>query len=42
MATVYKALARADDAKKPNVNGVAKENRQRILILSSRGVTFRY
>lgn len=45
MAAVYKALSKsandkADDASA--ANGVAKRNKQRVLILSSRGVTYRY
>lgn len=42
MASVYKSLSRPD-GKKPNApsNGV-KKNKQRVLILSSRGVTYRY
>lgn len=45
MAAVYKALAKsvndkADDASA--ANAAVKRNKQRVLILSSRGVTYRY
>ena len=43
MAAVYKSLSRSDDAKRQDrlkVNGTSK-NRQRVLILTSRGVTYR-
>lgn len=47
MAAVYKALSKsAGDSKAdaaPTANGAAaKRNKQRVLILSSRGVTYRY
>jgi hypothetical protein len=43
MAAVYKALSKAGSKKEETAsNGVTKENKQRVLILSSRGVTFRY
>ena len=43
MAAVYKSLSKKGTSKKPEapVNGVQK-NKQRVLILSSRGVTYRY
>jgi len=41
MAAIYKALSKSD-SKKGKSNGVAKENRQRVLMLTSRGVTFRH
>lgn len=41
MAAVYKALSKSDDKVGSHTNGV-KQNRQRVLILSSRGVTYRY
>jgi ribosome biogenesis protein BRX1 len=41
MAAIYKALSKPD-SKKEKSNGVAKEHRQRVLMLTSRGVTFRY
>jgi hypothetical protein len=41
MAAVYKALSKTDKKDEPKANGALKENRQRVLILSSRGVTFR-
>jgi ribosome biogenesis protein BRX1 len=42
MAAIYKALSKSDSKKDiPKTNGVAKENRQRVLMLTSRGVTFR-
>lgn len=43
MAAVYKTLSRAEPRKDAtNSNGVIKEHRQRVLMLTSRGVTFRY
>ena len=42
MAAVYKSLARSSSAKAPTQNGVTKKNKQRVLILSSRGVTYRH
>ena len=43
MAAVYKALSKSDNAKPEHkTNGIPKENRQRLLMLTSRGVTFRY
>jgi hypothetical protein len=43
MAAVYKALSKSKPKNdEPKMNGVAKENRQRVLMLTSRGVTFRY
>jgi hypothetical protein len=41
MAAVYKALSKSDRKDEPKTNGALRENRQRVLILSSRGVTFR-
>lgn len=44
MAAVYKALSKSVDDKADDAssNGVVKRNKQRVLILSSRGVTYRY
>lgn len=44
MAAVYKALSKSanDKADDASANGVIKRNKQRVLILSSRGVTYRY
>ena len=42
MAAVYKSLSRSSSTKSPPVSGVAKKNKQRVLILSSRGVTYRH
>lgn len=42
MATVYKSLSKASTPKTPASNGVTKKNKQRVLILSSRGVTYRH
>ncbi|KAI1433066.1 ribosome biogenesis protein BRX1 [Xylaria sp. CBS 124048] len=45
MAAVYKALSKAanDNADAPTANGGAKQrNKQRVLILTSRGVTYRH
>jgi ribosome biogenesis protein BRX1 len=42
MAAVYKALSKADSKKDDSKStGGLKENRQRVLMLSSRGVTYR-
>lgn len=43
MAAVYKSLSKKDKTKAevPSSNGV-KKNKQRVLVLSSRGVTFRW
>ncbi|QPG93745.1 hypothetical protein C2857_002195 [Epichloe festucae Fl1] len=43
MASVYKSLSKSDAQQKPTAasNGV-KKNKQRVLILSSRGVTYRH
>lgn len=43
MASVYKSLSKSDAQQKPTAasNGV-KKNKQRVLILSSRGVTYRF
>ena len=41
MAAVYKALSKTDKNDEPKTIGALRENRQRVLILSSRGVTFR-
>lgn len=42
MAAVYKSLSKAGSKKEDNAptNGV-KKNKQRVLVLSSRGVTYR-
>jgi hypothetical protein len=46
MASVYKTLSKSKgdkpDAEKDGANGGVKRNKQRVLILSSRGVTYRY
>lgn len=42
MAAVYKSLSKSSTPKAPTSNGVAKKNKQRVLILSSRGVTYRH
>lgn len=43
MAAVYKSLSHSSRAKTTtSVNGVHKKNKQRVLILSSRGVTYRH
>lgn len=42
MATVYKSLSKSFSSKGPSENGVVKKNKQRVLILSSRGVTYRH
>lgn len=40
MASVYKSISKANGEKSEGQNGVRK-NKQRVLILSSRGVTYR-
>lgn len=40
MASVYKSISKANGEKPDGQNGVRK-NKQRVLILSSRGVTYR-
>ncbi|KAF2841415.1 Brix-domain-containing protein [Patellaria atrata CBS 101060] len=42
MATVYKSLSKTDRSKDGDKASGSKRNRQRVLILSSRGVTFRH
>ena len=42
MAAVYKSLSKSSNPKSPASNGVVKRNKQRVLILSSRGVTYRH
>ena len=42
MAAVYKSLSKSAAPKASNTNGVSKKNKQRVLILSSRGVTYRH
>jgi len=41
MAAVYKSLARGDAAKDEGKASGPRQNRQRVLMLSSRGVTYR-
>ena len=40
MASVYKSISKGNGEKSEEQNGVRK-NKQRVLILSSRGVTYR-
>lgn len=42
MASVYKSLAKANGEKSDARSDALKKNRQRVLILSSRGVTYRF
>lgn len=42
MAAVYKSLSKSSTPKAPTTNGVTQKNKQRVLILSSRGVTYRH
>ena len=42
MAAVYKSLSKTDSKKKEAPSNGVKKNRQRVLILSSRGVTYRH
>lgn len=41
MAAVYKSLSKSDGQKAEPENNGLKRNKQRVLILSSRGVTYR-
>lgn len=42
MAAVYKSLSKANGQKSETPAEGVKKNKQRVLILSSRGVTYRY
>ncbi|CAF9937413.1 Ribosome bioproteinsis protein brx1 [Imshaugia aleurites] len=42
MAAVYKSLSKTSATKAPTSNDVTRKNKQRVLILSSRGVTYRH
>lgn len=42
MAAVYKSLSRTNGHKEDSTVSATKRNRQRVLILTSRGVTYRY
>lgn len=42
MAAIYKSLSRTDTPKASPASNSVRKNKQRVLILSSRGVTFRY
>ncbi|KJK83353.1 Ribosome biogenesis protein [Metarhizium anisopliae BRIP 53293] len=42
MAAVYKSLSKTDGQKPESANNGVKKNKQRVLILSSRGVTYRH
>ncbi|KAG6032361.1 hypothetical protein E4U41_007236 [Claviceps citrina] len=42
MASVYKSLSKSDAQKPSTVSNGVKKNKQRVLILSSRGVTYRH
>jgi ribosome biogenesis protein BRX1 len=43
MASVYKSLSKSDTpASKEDALSTGPKNRQRVLILSSRGITYRY
>lgn len=42
MAAVYKSLSRTNGHKEDGTASTTKRNRQRVLILTSRGVTYRY
>jgi len=42
MAAVYKAISKSNGVKHTDEESGAKKNKQRVLILSSRGVTYRY
>ncbi|KAL6852216.1 Brix domain-containing protein [Trichoderma novae-zelandiae] len=42
MAAVYKSLSKSDSEKRESSSSGVKKNKQRVLILSSRGVTYRH
>jgi ribosome biogenesis protein BRX1 len=42
MASVYKSLSKATDSKEEHLANGVKKNKQRVLILSSRGITYRF
>ena len=42
MATVYKSLSKPSAPRTASTNGALKKNKQRVLILTSRGVTYRH
>ena len=42
MAAVYKSLSNSKTPKVSSTNGTSTRNKQRVLILSSRGVTYRH
>ena len=42
MASVYKSLSKSEAPKAEGANSGIKKNKQRVLMLTSRGVTFRY
>lgn len=42
MPAIYKSLAKANGEKNNAKSDALKKNRQRVLILSSRGVTYRF
>lgn len=42
MASVYKSLSKDERKKEKRADDESPKNRQRVLILSSRGVTYRY
>jgi ribosome biogenesis protein BRX1 len=42
MASVYKSLSKTNGHKEEDSANGVKKNKQRVLILSSRGITYRY
>jgi ribosome biogenesis protein BRX1 len=42
MAAVYKSLSKSNGHKEEGSSAGIKKNKQKVLILSSRGVTYRY
>jgi ribosome biogenesis protein BRX1 len=42
MAAVYKSLSKSRGHKEEEVDNGKRKNKQKVLILSSRGVTYRY
>ena len=41
MASVYKSLSKPTNGKEEGASSIIKRNKQKVLILSSRGVTYR-
>lgn len=42
MASVYKSLSKSTNEKEEGASSTIRKNKQKVLILSSRGVTYRF